>query len=1333
MIFKSFGVALVVASAIASEVHTVTHTNYIYPPGFKEQIDAIMKNNPSNETAGIQVKFVYEDTRTMHDSATSTTPAEPTYAEPNTYVPPYGSPQSQAFEPTPELPSTTQAPWWQNWNWFASSSGSTPVAPLPTLSTVEPVYSPSQEPTTGVPNPSDVDSPTSKTVADFKFETVSTSLPPEISSNAPLPSTIIETDTKTQVNGHTEYSTTTTTAPIQSKFTEKVKESSQSVVTESSQPAPVTQRKKVTTTKDETATEVVTKTTRPVTYVTSQKVTVRTKADVVSVETVTNDGVVSTFESTVAETVMATNWITYTTTATEGIEMTTENVITSTKDAKTINETSTITQNRISTAPPKTSYQTHSIIFTTAVTTTSTLFSATTVPTTTYVEPSETHVITVTQENPLVTQPVVTSTIDKTIATDTFTKNVTVTQASQVLSLTTKGSNTTKSTTTEYQNTTLTLGSTTLSTRVAILNATDASSAYETTLPVIDSSRVGNDSNVLSEPSETPHFVTTSIPVNITVSRYSNESDSATSISTSYSLTTSLVQVESSEESSASISIAGEPSSSTSESSSTVIAQHSSLVSSSLSSSSSQLISTSPSESANSPVNNGYSGDLFAAAIDTADPPSVFFRDELPLGVPVGVDNGDAPFQTNKFYSNLFLGQQTDMVFSWPYGLFWRKTDYYGFGIQHNDPSKQVFGTGNSNNADTPSYFYNPTQQGELLFAATSFSENKNNMRVKNQRMMSVTVELAADAADETNFIEIPVVQGMGFVTAIYHGSLTALVNSVIGVETFTRETSDVLPNNVQKYRASLFTGVDWLIYVTLPNGVSDFELTASDPYNLKASGSVDGLIIQIAKAPTDSGSKRDGTKADAYFDQAAGMYVDGCDLGGSVNGASATYSFDYSVKGESQSQAPLVFVLPHHVASLSGETRNYVTSLQLASSTKGMMTGFLTPQIIMSESLNSELGFLPQVQGQLTYSPDQLSLLASVANEEIAADIPGTVQGMGSNYFSGKVLDKYAYILLVISDVLKDDDVAKATLEQVKKAFDQFLNNKQTYPLMYDTRYKGVTSSSAQEGDTGADFGSSYYNDHHFHYGYFVHAAAIVGYIDKKYGGSWADDNKEWVNSLIRDVANPSDSDTFYPQFRSFDWFSGHSWAAGLFASGDGKNQESSSEDYNFSYGMKLWGQVIGDGAMEARGDLMLAVTKRSMNDYIYFSDGNDIVPTEYQPNRVAGIIFENKMAYTTFFGAPDKNPEYVHGIHMIPLTPVSSMIRGSTFVEQEWDSQISTFLDNVDSGWTGILRLNQALFDPKSAYEFFSDSNWNPNHLDNGMSRTWSLALSAGLANAA
>jgi hypothetical protein len=39
---------------------------------------------------------------------------------------------------------------------------------------------------------------------------------------------------------------------------------------------------------------------------------------------------------------------------------------------------------------------------------------------------------------------------------------------------------------------------------------------------------------------------------------------------------------------------------------------------------------------------------------------------------------------------------------------------------------------------------------------------------------------------------------------------------------------------------------------------------------------------------------------------------------------------------------------------------------------------------------------------------------------------------------------------------------------------------------------------------------------------------------------------------------------DTYFPLFRSFDWFDLHSWSRGVIPSADGKDQESTSEEFN-------------------------------------------------------------------------------------------------------------------------------------------------------------------------
>lgn len=124
------------------------------------------------------------------------------------------------------------------------------------------------------------------------------------------------------------------------------------------------------------------------------------------------------------------------------------------------------------------------------------------------------------------------------------------------------------------------------------------------------------------------------------------------------------------------------------------------------------------------------------------------------------------------------------------------------------------------------------------------------------------------------------------------------------------------------------------------------------------------------------------------------------------------------------------------------------------------------------------------------------------------------------------------------------------------------------------------MSSGTYVTGQALEDYGNTFYNDHHFHYGYHIFAAAVIGHLDK----TWIAGNKDYVNMLARDTSNPSAKDTIFPMWRSFDWYHGHSWATGLFASLDGKNQESTSEDMMHAYGLKMWGKVSGNAPMEAR-----------------------------------------------------------------------------------------------------------------------------------------------------
>jgi endo-1,3(4)-beta-glucanase len=239
----------------------------------------------------------------------------------------------------------------------------------------------------------------------------------------------------------------------------------------------------------------------------------------------------------------------------------------------------------------------------------------------------------------------------------------------------------------------------------------------------------------------------------------------------------------------------------------------------------------------------------------------------------------------------------------------------------------------------------------------------------------------------------------------------------------------------------------------------------------------------------------------------------------------------------------------------------------------------------------------------------------------------------------------------------------------------------------------------------------------------YWIFAGAVL----KKLDPTWErmSELNTMITSLVRDTANgDSTQDSEFPLYRHFDWFAGHSSSHGLIPFFDGKDQESTSEAMNFYYSLYLWGCVSQDSEIETRGRLMMKVGKRSMGQYLLMEDSNT-VHQQIVPNKVVGIFFENKVDYTTWFGS---NREFMHGIQMIPVSPVNEFLRTDTFVREEWDTVLSS-LDLVanpenyrNNAWQSLLFANYAVIDKDEAMDQLSKVT-----VDGGMSRAWAMYFAA------
>ena len=240
---------------------------------------------------------------------------------------------------------------------------------------------------------------------------------------------------------------------------------------------------------------------------------------------------------------------------------------------------------------------------------------------------------------------------------------------------------------------------------------------------------------------------------------------------------------------------------------------------------------------------------------------------------------------------------------------------------------------------------------------------------------------------------------------------------------------------------------------------------------------------------------------------------------------------------------------LPHHRDVLGGVTPVDLTWTTL----KGPAVELVGAQVLTALD---PIGWNPPRPIDPTYEPAVRAALLQDIDATVLAPDP---------YFGGKELAKLGRLAL-IADELGEDQVALQLRTRLKSEIEPWLTGTNSQALAYDRTWGGVLVADAIQ-DPGSAFGQGYYNDHHFHYGYHVYAAAALAKADP----AWAEQFEDTVLHLVRDIANPSNRDPHY-RASDMDWCMGHSWAGGLFLFGDARSR-STSEAVNAWYAVSLWG----------------------------------------------------------------------------------------------------------------------------------------------------------------
>lgn len=527
-------------------------------------------------------------------------------------------------------------------------------------------------------------------------------------------------------------------------------------------------------------------------------------------------------------------------------------------------------------------------------------------------------------------------------------------------------------------------------------------------------------------------------------------------------------------------------------------------------------------------------------------------------------------------------------------------------------------------------------------------------------------------------------VQGMAF-----NGGIFSTATPKITIEGAILEINGVSPGsasltNVTKLKVKTNRyNREWVIYASsaLSFSLNGASLTAIAPY----SGRIQMAVLNAASD-------------EAVYDSASTAMLTGGTVTATYSGNTGTMAFAFSTVG---SGAPLVFTMPHHQDLMPGAS---YTSVSLAT-LRGTMKALQASTWTLNESLTTISWTTPNPIPASKYGDIKTAL---DIEKNSLYDTVGN--GWGSSpYYYGKYLAKMAQLIL-IAEQIGETATANSIASNIKTQLANYLaatptgsagvngsGYKNTLLYQGGTTWRGISTENGLA-DMGADFGSGRFNDHHFHYGYWIYAAAVVARND----AAWRSNNKAAIDSLVRDIANPSHTDTYFPKFRHKDWFAGHSWAGGLVGIDVGPGQESTSEAINAWYGTYLWGLATSNADVSNLGRLMLATEVRSAKRYWHITDQSDIYPSPFSDNGTAVIVRTHKVAVETYFGS---RAEYFYGIQSLPYTPATELYMDTAWVTRSYplasvNIPIAATGNPQDTGWNSVMYGMHAVIDSAAAY---------------------------------
>ena len=364
----------------------------------------------------------------------------------------------------------------------------------------------------------------------------------------------------------------------------------------------------------------------------------------------------------------------------------------------------------------------------------------------------------------------------------------------------------------------------------------------------------------------------------------------------------------------------------------------------------------------------------------------------------------------------------------------------------------------------------------------------------------------------------------------------------------------------------------------------------------------------------------------------------------------------DAATGAMSETDACLMGFLPHHYYSETTGAGRQQSSLGEYLSPRGTRRLYGGNNFSFSYAVNGMLPFFPAPREWAAgFSADRMNAL----NADYAAR--GTFGG--DTYWGGKGLTQMMHYMTF---ALQMGDTA--TFRMANQRLKENLVDWYTYTPGEPRRYFAHYPRWGALVGFDCSYDSDTFNDHHFHYGYFVYASAVLCMLDddfrEQYGLMAREVARDYAN-WERSVVSGQQSAVSEPWFRTLDPYCGHSFAGGLGNGGNGNGQESTSEAIQGWGGVWMRGAALGDDEMLRAGIFGYTLETRAAAEYWFDRERRNIDYTKYTHPYCCNLTMQGVAWWTWFSG----DPVWMHSIQWLPISPVLTNFFSEALTFTRWD----------------------------------------------------------------